>query len=991
MPVRVSSPRFVGRLEELAELEAALACAEDGEATTVVVSGDAGIGKTRLVRELAGLARRHRARVVGGACLELHDGVLPYAPVVEALRTLATDLDGDELARVLGAAGPELARLVPSLAEAAPMAPATPWSPTPQSVLFEHVLGVLQRLGERAPLVLVLEDLHWSDPSTRDLLVFLARNLRRARVLLVGTYRLDDLHRRHPLRQALRELERGGHVRPLELRRLSRSELRELLSAILRRPAEPALVEQVHARSEGNPFFAEELLCATRTGRSDQLPDTLREVLAGRLDDLPAAAQAAVRAAAVAGGRVRHDLLAEVAALPEPELLEALREAVDRQVLVAEPAAGTYTFRHALVHEAIAGDLLPGERMRLHAATAAALERRPELAARGAASAAGELARHWQAAHDLTRALPAAVAAGLEASRAGGFAEALGQLERALGMWPGVPGAAALAGLDHVDLLRHAAAAANMSGDADRALALIESALAEVDPESEPARAGMLQERLGRYAWVAGDAGRSLHAHERAVALVPASPPSPERAQALASLGQILMLAGRLHGSAERCREAIAMAAEAGAHATEGHARNTLGTILGQLGDSTQAVGLLEEARRIAERAHAVDDVLRTYMNESDILFRGGRLTEALDVALEGVARARASGAYRSYGVPLALNALDATYELGHWEESERLLAELAEADLSGSGREAPVALAQAVHDVAAGRFARALTALDHVLAGSRGRLGEPQLTSPLFCALAELAIWEGRLDDARATVLEAFDHVGASDDESSVAALTAMRLRVEADRAQLARALRRPVDVAALPVAGADTGPGSEVSLLELRLLQCEAERSRAGPRPDPAPWTAFSAAAERIGARYRAAYGRWREAEALLAAGAGRLAATDSVREAHRVAAALGAAPLRSEVEALARRARIALDVPPADAGAGPAAGSATASLGLTARELDVLRLLAEGRSNRQVAAALFISPKTVDAHVSRILSKLAVGSRGEAAAVAHRLRLT
>ena len=175
----------------------------------------------------------------------------------------------------------------------------------PQSVLFEHVLCLLQRLGEQPPVILVLEDLHWADPSTRDLLMFLARNLRRERVLLIGTYRLDDLHRRHPLRPVLGELERGGHIRPIELRPLTRVEMWELLSAILNRRAQPALVDRIQARSQGNTFFDEELPTAA-VSQADEMPDTLRDLLISRADRLSEGAQVVVRVAAAAGG-VHHD------------------------------------------------------------------------------------------------------------------------------------------------------------------------------------------------------------------------------------------------------------------------------------------------------------------------------------------------------------------------------------------------------------------------------------------------------------------------------------------------------------------------------------------------------------------------------------------------------------------------------------------------------------------------------------------------------------
>ena len=283
------------------------------------------------------------------------------------------------------------------------------------------------------PLLFVIEDLHWADRSTRDLLVFLARNLQDTQVVLVGTYRSDDLHRRHPLRAVLAELERGGTVLRIELERFTRAELRDQLTGILGSPPAADLVDAVFERSEGNPFFAEEIVAATRDGDCRALPPTLRDLLLARVDELPASTREILRTAAVIGRRFPHTLLAAVCERLDDDLLEDLRLAVEHQVLVTE--GDRYSFRHALVQEAVYDDLLPGERTRLHARFAELLVESPGLFDGGEAERVSEVACHWFPAHDNERALPAAVDAARAAEQMYAFPEALAHCERALELW----------------------------------------------------------------------------------------------------------------------------------------------------------------------------------------------------------------------------------------------------------------------------------------------------------------------------------------------------------------------------------------------------------------------------------------------------------------------------------------------------------------------------------------------------------------------------
>jgi predicted ATPase len=446
---RVASPTPVGRIEELELLEAARVRAADGEPAVVLVGGEAGIGKTRLVAELTARAA-DGTRVLAGGCVPVGDGILPYAPIVEALRALLADLGVDAVRELAGPSWRELARLLPTLGEP-DRTILSDQAAQPQ--LFELVLGLLRRLCDQAPLMLVVEDLHWADRSTRQLLAFLVRNLRRERVLLVVTYRNDEPGQQR-LGPYLAELDRGGRVERMELARLDRVETGAQLVGILRAAPAADLVEEVFARSEGNPFFTEELLATVQVG-SGELPTTLRDLLQGRVEALPEPAQQVLRVAAVAGRQVSHPLLAAVVGLDQEQLNSALRAAVAHQLLVTRE--DDYQFRHALLREVVDAGLLPGERAQLHAAHARALTKGPELAAGSPAVATAELAIHWDAAGDAARALPARVEAGLAAEEARAFAEAASHYQRALQIWERVPDPGQPAGLDRIDLLARAA------------------------------------------------------------------------------------------------------------------------------------------------------------------------------------------------------------------------------------------------------------------------------------------------------------------------------------------------------------------------------------------------------------------------------------------------------------------------------------------------------------------------------------------------------
>jgi len=410
------SPVLVGRQAELGLLRDSLDRAVAGERATVLVGGEAGVGKSRLVHDLIVQGRQSGARALVGGCVELDGGGIPFAPLVEMIRAFAAELEPADLDVVLGGARDEIARLVPELKDAAPVASDDDRGP---SRVLELTLGMIGRLAAVAPLMLVFEDVQWADRSTLDLLALLVARAGERRLLLVLTVRSDELHRAHPFRRMAAHGEQQRLVERLELERLGPQDVTAQIEAILGHRPEGELIEFVAERSEGIPLFVEELLGAVRDGRMDHdyLPPSLRDVLLARADLLSPSAQHVLRVVSAGGRWVPDRLLASVAELPGPELNAGLREAVEQQLLVVDATGRGFGFRHELARAAIHEDLLPGERAQLHKAYAEAIEEAPELAG-SELDAVSMLAYHWLAGHDVPRALAASVRAG-RAGRAG--------------------------------------------------------------------------------------------------------------------------------------------------------------------------------------------------------------------------------------------------------------------------------------------------------------------------------------------------------------------------------------------------------------------------------------------------------------------------------------------------------------------------------------------------------------------------------------------
>ena len=509
--------------------------------------GESGVGKSRLVAELEARATADGARVLSGECVELGEGELAYAPLVTALRPLVRDADPvlDALPDDIRA---ELATLLPGLVATIR---GHERGAGDQARVFEALLAVLDGLARETPVVLVVEDLHWADASTRAFLRFLAATLSTEPLLIVATYRPDELHRRHPLRPLLAELERVRALR-IDLAGLSRDELAEQLGDILGAAPDAALVERLYARSEGNPLFTEELLAAGTDGRGS-LPPSLAAALALRIDRLGEDAQEVVRVLS-AGGVLDDALLAEVSGLDRRALRDGLREAMAAHIVVLH--GERYTLRHALMAEAVHDDLLPGERAELHRALARRAVRRPTGPETGAQRAAA-IAHHYLAAGDQPAALAAAVRAGMAAMDVQAFGEGATLFERALELWDRVPDAAALTGTDQADLLERAAGCHVYADDPGRAVTLARRALKLVDPEQDPRRVAWIHGLLQRSLWTLLRQDEAMEELERGLALVADDEPSPQRAGLLARHAKALTLQSRYHRAVREARRAL--------------------------------------------------------------------------------------------------------------------------------------------------------------------------------------------------------------------------------------------------------------------------------------------------------------------------------------------------------------------------------------------------------------------------------------------------
>jgi DNA-binding CsgD family transcriptional regulator len=1002
---------LVGRSGELGVLTALLARAAAGEPVVVLVSGDAGVGKTRLVTELAAGAAALDFTVLSGRCAELADTV-PYLPLADALRDAASRPSARGPLLDALAARPVLSRLLPDRQASQPAGDLPGMA---QQQLFGAVLGMLAELAQTEPVLLILEDLHWADRSTRDLVTFLSRVLHRERIALVLTYRTDDLHRRHPLRPVVTELLRLPSVSAIDLRPLDSAAMAEHLTALSGGLLTAPVLDRLISRAEGNAYYAEELLAAAALRRSPvrrapvagsgaqdsvlpaALPAGLADLLLARMERLSAAAQQVLRAAAVAGRYVDDELVTRASGLAPPEYEEAVREAVAQQLLVPDGEQGL-AFRHALLREAIYADLLPGERTRLHAQLAELLSDERRLAE--VAGSAAELAHHSLASHDIPGAFAASVLAGAEAERLTAPAEAHRHYDLALSLWDRVTDPVKLGGIQRGDLALRSALNAADSGDISRAIQQLRRLLGFLGSGAGPVLISRANERLAYFLLEVDEAGAAQVAARAAVDALPAEPPGSDRAAALAMLARTLMAgAGAATGPAQEiARQARTAGRAADAPWVVADALVTLGLIAERGGRIRTAIASFSRALEQARRAEVLGVELRAAFQLARINLERGNLPAASRTAHDGLQRARSAGLVMApYGVDLQYLHYLAHFAQGDWDHAREVTDGFVSRVVSEA--EARLSAMALFLDVARGSD----------MADQRRAWLAPFLDSDQFVEymarsqFAEQAYWQGDLPTALAesagTVQAAITWDGAA--APQIIRVAAVWLAALADQAVAARAsgdadgAREAVQESRRVVRLARDGAGNRgrpraalgVDGLGW-LARAEAEWHRAEGENDPGGWRA---ALEAFGPNYvfEAARSRWRLAEALAAAG-DRDEAQRQWDLAVAVADELGAAPLRRALEDLGRRLRFSGR--PGERGgaaggpAGPASGGAGPLGSLTSREVEVLRLLVVGHSNREIATALYIAPKTASVHVSNILAKLGASSRTEAAAIAH-----
>ena len=989
MPSRVSSRTFVGRDEERRSLSAALDAARQGEGGFTLIVGDAGVGKTRLVGELAALAGTTDVVLGTGACAPLSAGSAPYAAVAAAFDDLWSKLDVPTRSAVAAVGGLDLVQLLPALRDQATGLADDRTPDLTRTALFDAVARALERASEDRATCVVFEDVHWADGATLDLIGALARSRRLPRTALVATYRSDHVGGDQALRPWLAEIQRLQGVVRLDLSPFDADDVASLVAGITGAVPSAAVVDAIVRRSGGNAFFVEELIVAGGNDGAEVLPPSLRDVLVQRLDALDPATRQLVDAVAVVGAPVHPTLLAPLLDESPDRLSARIRHALVAQVIRrSDPVTEEVDVRHALIREAAYGELLPGERRRWHEAVAATLASADDPGTARRAAWWGARAVHAQAADQLADALVASVEAGRAAAATAAFGPALTHAERALALWDDVPAAEDLVGVDRAAILAGAAESADFAGHPGRSQELFAAAVEALGLEAPPTRRAAALLDLAS-ASTDDDYALALASSERANALIKDEPPSRLRARAESCLSRELGATQEWPAALEMADRSLRTALVIHDPASEAVARARLARCFAALERDDEAEAEADRAiqvQRISPTLGAFDLVF----NVTSRVFEGlGAWRRAADVADEGRVTAVALGLHSR---PFDVVSAWYHFQIGERETTDAILAEHAQFAVELDERFHRLS---ALVDAHAGRHASALA---HLVADQDATWNTASMVR------ADVAIWTGRPGDAIREARVGLDVIEQPyDPENWRPWLLRTIARAEADLADTARRRGRKADA----TAAADRSTEAHVSLcafasgpltyrdrfngeLGPSVLQAGAEAARARGHAGAGDWApaaeGWRACAEAWGQFERpgdVAYARWREGEAWLRTDDGRATARDRLSEAAAIARRIGAQPIVDAVEGLAGRARLRLDAPTR---ATAAAASPSIGSDLTPRELEVLALLCQGASNRQLAESLFITENTAGVHVSNILGKLDVRSRTEAVAVAH-----
>jgi DNA-binding CsgD family transcriptional regulator len=898
----------------------------------------------------------------------------------------------------------EVERLVPQLGSNGGPGLDEPGEGWRRERLFAAVAQLLAAVvaGSETGAGVVVEDVHWADTETLDLLTFLGGAGRPGGVRVVVTCRSDEAPLAPQVAGWLAQARGAAAAEEITLGPLSRPEVARQAAGLADRPVPPALVDELFTRAEGNPFFTEQLMAATLTGGAAKsglrvpagLPARLAGLLAARAGRCAGEARAVLDTLAVAGRPLGEVLLGDITGL-EPEVVRrALHDLAAARLLAdATTPSGGHRLRHALLAEAVAAGLLPSEHAALHERTAQALE------ASGDSALAGETAGHWQAAGRPTGELAARLVAAEAAERVFGYAEAAGHWLRAIELCQALPDAVGTAGIGVPQLYVRAIDALGMSGDSVRGGEVAEEAYRRFAGDPDPATAAVICQRTAQYRAIdAPDAGLPLI--RQALQLFGQTPPSAEHAKAW------LAYAGSLLGSAQGRREdprlalhrALEIAEAAGATAVIPRILSTLAYDAMLRGHVEEALAFLRRGQALAQAAADGRALVQLAVADSEAQLKLAKFHEAAEAAARGLDAAGQAGLASSWtAIILAANAADALLALGRTGEAAALIDPLTPGP--------PDRASWVVHELRAeidllrgdtGAAERRRQLLGAITA----HIGSEDAARETAQWAAELALWAGRPGDALTEVQQVLPRHTAPDLTILCGRLLGLGMRACADLAGQARG-RRDQAAAEDALAAAEGlaswvgqmggAPFTDhpwVATIPAERATWEAEQTRLAGDADPAAWAAAAKTWDGLGCPHRAAYAWWRQAQAQLDAGQPPTAAAAALRYA--AAAADGHQPLLAQIRTLADRARIPLQAPPDTTAQGTGPATPPRLYELTGRELAVLRLVAAGRSNAEIGAELFISRATASVHVTSILRKLGVTNRVQAAALAERAGL-
>jgi DNA-binding NarL/FixJ family response regulator len=940
----------VGRDDELAVIQQAVARAADGQAGVVLVSGEPGIGKSTLLAEAA---RRADLPLFLGRCVHVGGEAIPLAPLVDLIRQVQRDSDITHL------------EALESLSELATSGEGRAGD------VFILTLGLVGELGAKAPVIVGFDDLHWGDPATWDLFEHLARSLVDERVVLVGTYRAGELSRDPDLRRRIAELARVRGVERVTLDGLDRNAVAVQAAAVLGFPPPPSFVDELVRRGGGNPLFTEQLVAAHLAG--DAVPALLSELIEADIASLDPAGRQVLTALATVGRDTDPELLAAVVGLDEPTIETAVRGAVDARLLVVDSATDAYRVRHPLIGEVAYNAALPTERRRLHRAVATALKAEPRFGLTST-DGAGELAFHLDRGGDEAAAFEALFAAA-DSAELIAPATCLAHLERIFQLWE------RYAGPEHQPQLAprlwQAADLASATGDNERAVALARRAVELGDPAEGRAWAC---ERLARFLWSSGLMEESADMYEHAAVLLDTAGEHDAAGASLTygGLAQAELMFCRFDRAEHWARRALTTADRHDV-ASRSAAFRVLGVVEALAGDLD--IGL-EHSRAAVDADLAPHRWALANAMLAMILFEVGHTQEALSVAHDGATVSQRAGFETTFGTFHAGVAARCLVRLGRWAEADLVLGGATAVQSTPIGA---IQLDAAAAPLAARRGRR--DAARDLAERLRRHPADPFSRAIIDAALIDVHLAAREWDRAVEIASSALSPEPGTA-QRLVARCTAGLTVGAVERALDQVARREVVDVDAIlldlrrriDVARADPSSSSPAAAADLALADAMMTRLQGS---DAGAFARAAVAAAGISDAWLAAFARLHEADASASKGSAAQA-TDALRAAYETAAALGAEPLVGDIEALARRTRISLDAPTV-----PVLGQADAvRLGLTSREAEVLSLVAAGKTNREIGAELFVSEKTASVHVSNILRKLGVSSRVDAAAIAQRV---